>query len=157
MFGEKLMKRICFVGASTTEEMGDPSGRGWVGNTAIVKNQTAACYNLGVRGQTIFQIADRAAAECNSRILEYQSGGIVLGCALNEIARLADGTHRASQTAILNCYSVLIAELAEIAPLVIIGPPPVLQTQMPFYSPASGLSLDFRNQDIEAIDTLIRQ
>lgn len=150
------MKRVCFVGASTTEGVGDRTGKGWVGNTRVAKEQLAACFNLGVRGQTIFQISERAAAECGARILSSKQGSIVLGCGLNELARLEDGTQRRARSEIMDCNSKLIIELKQIAPTVVVGPPTVLQARMPFYSVASGLSLDFRNSDIEVHDESMR-
>lgn len=150
------MKRICFVGASTTEGMGDRTGKGWVGNLALVSEQKAIPFNLGIRGQTIFQIAERAAAECQVRILAKDQGGIVLGSTLNELARLPDGSSRCEDAETKECYTNLISELSAIAPVIVIGPPPVLHTKMPFYSAASGLSLDFRNPDIADHDETIR-
>lgn len=146
------MKRYCFVGASTTEGMGDCTGKGWVGNTAVVADQRVVSFNLGIRGQTIFQIAERAASECRVRVLDKDQGGIVLGCALNELARVVDGSSRCNYTEVKDCYSNLIADLAAIAPVIVIGAPPVLHSMMPFFSAASGLSLDFRNADIARHD-----
>ena len=58
--------RVCFLGDSFTLGTGDDTGLGWPGRVYAAErgrgvNLTA--YNLGVRGQTGAQIAERAAGE----------------------------------------------------------------------------------------------
>jgi acyl-CoA thioesterase-1 len=147
------MNRLCFIGASTTEGMGDNSRKGWVGNLADTLVATHVCYNLGVRGQTIFQITERAGAECRARILRHNLGGVILGAPLNELARLEDGTPRAARDDVLRCYNTLLSALRDVAGVIVVGPPPVEPSRMPFFSAASGLSLNFLNSDIASADS----
>lgn len=148
------MKRICLLGASTVEGMGDSSRQGWAGR--LIRNETdqTVLYNLGIRGQTLEQISARAVAECKVRILDFSQGGIVLCCGVNDLARLADGSPRTTQEATLAILEVLIAELRAIAPLIATGPFPVAEEKMPFHSSASGATLHFRNEDIARADRI---
>jgi len=150
------MWRFCFVGASLIEGYGDPTRKGWVGNLRAPGRAGTVCYNLGVRGQTILQIADRAAAECRVRLSGGDRDRIVLGCSLNELGRQEDGAPRVSRPEIEACYAGLIRELLALAPVLVVGPPPVVESRMPFFAALSGLTLDFRNPDIETQDTAMR-
>jgi len=145
------MKRICFVGASTTEGVGDENGAGWPGRLIAPHRSDIAGYNLGVSGQLLAEIAERAAGECRARILEYDLGGIVLCSGMNDIARYS-GIQRTPPRRVRETYGYLLRQLGEIAPLIAIGPFPALQARMPYHSEVSGLDLDFRNDDIAIAD-----
>lgn len=63
--------RLCFVGDSFVNGIGDPTGLGWVGRACA--SQRAATpdltvYNLGVRGNTSAQINQRWQAEAQARL-----------------------------------------------------------------------------------------
>lgn len=148
------MKRICLVGASTVEGMGDSSRKGWGGRLIRSETDQVVLYNLGIRGQTLEQISARAVPECKARIPEFSQGGIVLCCGVNDLARLADGSPRTTQEATLAILEILIAELRAVAPLIVTGPFPVAEEKMPFYSAASGTTLHFRNEDIARADRI---
>lgn len=149
------MKRICFVGASTTEGMGDESGAGWPGRLSHPHRDRIIPYNLGVGGQLLSEIRARAAAECRARILEYDLGGIVLCSGMNDIARV-DGQSRTPMRRLQEAYVGLLQELKEIAPLIAIGPFPTLTARMPYHSEMTGLDLDFRNDDIAKVDEVYK-
>ena len=75
------MKRVCFLGASTVEGLGDEGGLGWVGRLALLNRAAGhpiVSYNLGVRGQTLKQIAARAIGECSARIQDRGEDLIVV-------------------------------------------------------------------------------
>lgn len=148
------MKRICLVGASTVEGMGDSSRKGWGGRLIRCEADQTILYNLGIRGQTLEQISTRAVPECKARIPDFSQGGIVLCCGVNDLARLADGSPQTTQEATLAILEVLIAELRAIAPIIATGPFPVAEEKMPFHSAASGATLHFRNEDIARADRI---
>jgi lysophospholipase L1-like esterase len=147
------MKRICFIGASTVEGLGDETGQGWVGRlTAARRNQGKPYipFYLGVRGQTLQQIADRAHQECKVRITSKSNDLIVLGTGVNDIARV-DSKPRTKSEDVLNTFAQLIDTLTGLSKLIVVGPFPVHEPKMPFYSSVTDLNLCFQNNDIREI------
>ncbi len=146
------MKRICFVGASTVEGLGDEAGLGWPGRLAAMARESGVPfvpYNLGVRGQTLREIGARAAAECKARIQDPAHDLIVLGTGMNDLARIGTGAFRTPQRRTLEDFTRLVEDLAALAALLVVGPFPVCEAKMPFHSAVSGMKFNFRNQDIE--------
>jgi lysophospholipase L1-like esterase len=146
------MKRVCFLGASTVEGLGDEGGLGWVGRLALLNREAGhpiAPYNLGVRGQTLRQIAARAVGECSARIQDRDQDLIVLGTGANDLARIATGAPRTPRRRVLDDFAKLLEALAALAGVMVVGPFPVSEAKMPFLSAVSGMAFDFRNQDIE--------
>lgn len=86
------MDRVCFVGASIVEGMGDAQGLGWVGR--LTRGCGMSCYNLGIRGKTLAEIRQRAADECRVRLPKDSVCGIVFSPGVNDLAILADGSRR---------------------------------------------------------------
>lgn len=147
------MKRVCFVGASTVEGLGDESGLGWPSRLAALERDAGRAfvpYNLGIRGQTLREISARAAAECTARIQDRETDLIVLGTGMNDLARIGTGAFRTPQRRTLEDFTKLVEELADLAPLLVVGPFPVFESKMPFHSTVSGMKFDFKNRDIEA-------
>lgn len=154
------MRRICFVGASHTEGMGDEAGLGWPGRLCQAQRDTGdafVAYNLGVRGQTLNQVRKRARGECNARLLQAMGPLILIGTGANDLSRFSDGDYkgqfRTPRGGLLRTLETLIAELQEMAPVLVVGPGPVDEAQMP-YQMASGLRFDFSNDDIAAGNAL---
>lgn len=145
------MKRICFVGASTTEGMGDETGQGWPGRLSAPLQQEIICYNLGISGQLLGEIRLRAAAECSARIDNPDQGGIVFCSGMNDIARY-QGISRTPSRRVFQTFETILNDLQKVAPLIVVGPFPVYASKMPYHSELSGLDLDFRNEDIEDAD-----
>ncbi len=146
------MKRVCFLGASTVEGLGDESGLGWPGRLAALERDAGHAiipYNLGVRGQTLREIGARATAECTARIQDRETDLIVLGTGMNDIARIGTGAFRTPKRRTLEDFTKLVEELAAVASLLVVGPFPVFEAKMPFHSTVSGMSFDFKNRDIE--------
>ncbi len=150
------MRRICFVGASHTEGMGDEAGLGWPGRLWQAYQgsvQEFVPYNLGIRGQTLSQVKKRARSECNARLIQSMGPLILIGTGANDLSRFADGDYkgqfRTPRRSLLRSLETLIDELSEMAPVLVIGPPPVDEAQMP-YQMTNGVRFDFSNEDIEA-------
>lgn len=145
------MKRICFIGDSIVEGLGDETGLGWSGRLAEAHRNSDnpfIPFYLGVRGQTLAQIADRAKEECKVRITDKENDLIVLGSGLNDIARV-DGEPRTSPDSVIDTFAYLIDELNNLCKLIVVSPFPVYESLMPFYSSISDLHLDFQNKDIK--------
>ncbi len=81
--------RVCFLGDSFTLGTGDDEGLGWVGRVLAMERGRGidlTAYNLGVRGQTGAQIAERAAAEVGARLTDRgDRRGIVIAFGANDI------------------------------------------------------------------------
>lgn len=142
------MKRICFVGASTVEGMGDETGLGWPGRLRSSAPVGTAFFNLGVRGQMVEEIQDRAAGECRARILDYSLGGIVFCTGVNDLGRIENGQLRTPERRLPIALRKMILELKQIAPVIGIGPFPVFEPKMPFHSATAGMIFNFQNEDI---------
>jgi lysophospholipase L1-like esterase len=81
--------RVCFLGDSFTLGTGDDAGLGWAGRVhadARGRGVDLSSYNLGIRGQTGAEIAERASAEISVRIAERgERRGVVLSFGANDI------------------------------------------------------------------------
>ncbi len=156
------MRRICFVGASNIEGMGDETALGWPGRLWQAhqgKDSEFVAYNLGIRGQTMSQFKKRARQECEPRFQRTMGPIIVLGTGANDLSRFAEGEYagkpRTPQASLLQNFRALIEDLSTIATLLVIGPPVIDGDRMP-YKMHRHPSLDFRNEDIAAASLLYR-
>ena len=144
------MKKICFIGASTVEGVGDDTGQGWTSRLVakkLAQGNPVVPYYLGVRGQTLAQISSRAKYECQVRITSIDNDLIVLGTGVNDISRI-DGKPRTDRLETIEIFSRLISELKLLCRLIVVGPLPVYEPKMPFYSAVNDLYLDYKNEDI---------
>nr|WP_321455004.1 GDSL-type esterase/lipase family protein [uncultured Cohaesibacter sp.] len=154
------MRRVCFVGASNIEGMGDEDGLGWplrLWQKYKGTDNEFVCYNLGIRGQTMNQFLKRAEHECEQRFHRTSHPIIVLGTGANDLSRFAEGEFagkpRTPQTSLLRTFRALLSELSSIATLLVIGPPVIDADRMPFKM-AKLPTLDFRNEDIETFSQI---
>ena len=144
-------KRICFVGASNVEGQGDETGKGWVGRLLDLLKADGApviAYRLGIRGQTLSQIVERAPLECAPRLPKDGTGLIVMTTGVNDLARVDDEAPRVSLDEITDILSAAIPGLLKIAPLVIVGPTPVLQSRVPLLAGRNRVPVYFGNDAI---------
>ncbi len=146
----KPQKHICFVGASTVEGLGDSTGQGWVGRLAARYRGTAQAfvpYNLGVRGNTVAMMAARAPGECQARFFHRKLAGIVLSASVNDVAYLNGQGPRTPYRSMMRSFEGLLDSLSALAPLIVLGPGPVIEERLPmlFY----GYDFSFKNADIE--------
>ena len=149
---------VCFVGASSVEGMGDEAGLGWVGRLRYLNSEgggNSVVYNLGVRGQTTEMIAARWQAECAARL--PASGKvrplIVLSIGVNDMGVMPSGEPRLGIDGSIAALSKIIKEAAAIQlPILCVGPTPVLEEKMPFYSVVTDTNVDFDNARIEKLD-----
>jgi len=156
------MRRICFVGASTVEGMGDETGLGWPGRLWQAhrgEDSAFVAYNLGIRGQTLNQFRKRAHQECEQRFQRTMGPIIILGTGANDLSRFAEGDYqgkpRTPQASLLRNFRELITDLSALATLLVIGPPLIDEDRMP-YKMEKQPSLDFRLEDIAAVSLLYR-
>lgn len=81
--------RVCFLGDSFTLGTGDPQGLGWPGRVLAAERGRGVdltAYNLGIRGQTGAQIAERAAGEVAARLADRgDRRGVVICFGANDL------------------------------------------------------------------------
>jgi len=145
------MQRICFVGASNVEGQGDETSVGWVGGLGEMCAAAGApfiAYNLGVRGQTLAQITDRAAPECAPRLPNADSGLIVMATGVNDLAHIRHEPPRLTLDDIAAILTDALPTIQAVAPLIVLGPTPVHEAKMPMQVGPKLVSVDFRNADI---------
>ena len=153
------MMRICFVGASNVGGQGDVTGKGWVGGLVDLSAAAGApfvSYNLGVRGQTLTQITERGVVECAPRLPKSKTGLIVLATGLNDLARIRNAPPRLSLEAAAEILTNALPSIQAIAPLIVLGPTPVLESKMPMLVGPKRVTVDLHNADITAVNTRYR-
>ena len=84
------------------------------------------------------------------RITDGNNDIIVLGTGVNDIARV-EGEPRTKPEDVLVTFKHLLDVLNDLSKLIVVGPFPVYEPKMPFYSTVSDLYLDFQNNDIREI------
>jgi len=80
---------ICCVGDSITLGTGDAHYLGWPGRVSAAeaaRGHDLSLYNLGVRGDTSFMIAERWRAECAARLPDEYPGALIFAFGVNDTA-----------------------------------------------------------------------
>lgn len=79
--------RVCFFGDSFVAGTGDAGQAGWVGRvmaSAVRAGVTATGYNLGIRGDSFSDVADRLVGEASLRFRAGDRHVIVLSAGVND-------------------------------------------------------------------------
>lgn len=118
-----LPRRLCFVGDSFVQGIGDPTLLGWVGRLclplAIQAPTELTLFNLGIRGQTSGQILSRWHDEVSPRLAPGQDGGLVFSFGANDAVQAIPPDQSLSNTA------AVLTRAATLAPTLMVGPPPI--------------------------------
>ncbi|MFF2392874.1 MULTISPECIES: GDSL-type esterase/lipase family protein [unclassified Nocardia] len=118
--------RICFIGDSFVQGIGDPEYRGWVGRVLAASGPGITAFNLGIRRNTSADVLRRCWGEIEPRVLPGADNRLVISFGSND-AVVEDGNVRVGRAQCLDNLATLLTESREraIHPLVI-GPPPVI-------------------------------
>lgn len=118
--------RICFIGDSFVQGIGDPEYRGWVGRVLTATGPGITAFNLGIRRNTSDDVVRRCWREVDPRVLPGADNRLVISFGSND-AVVEDGNVRVGRARCLDNLATLLTESREraIHPLVI-GPPPVI-------------------------------
>ncbi|MGY0499163.1 GDSL-type esterase/lipase family protein [Nocardia sp. FBN12] len=118
--------RICFIGDSFVQGIGDPAYRGWVGRVLAATGPGITAFNLGIRRNTSADVLRRCWREVEPRILPDTDNRLVLSFGSNDSV-VENGNVRVDRTQCLDNLATLLTESRDraIHPLVI-GPPPVI-------------------------------
>lgn len=120
------MIRICFIGDSFVQGIGDPEHRGWVGRVLQATPGDVTGFNLGIRRNTSEDVLRRCWQEVEPRTLPGTDNRLVISFGSNDMVE-EDGKVRVDPARCLDNLASLLAESKHrsIAALVV-GPPPVI-------------------------------
>lgn len=120
--------RICFIGDSFVNGVGDDACLGWVGRVSAAarkQGHDVTAYNLGVRRDTSANISARWRQEAKLRLPDTCEGRLVFSFGTNDCCIGDDGKVRVPHKHSLdNAQAILSAALAW-RPTLMIGPLPV--------------------------------
>lgn len=114
--------RLCFVGDSFVNGVGDPDGLGWVGRVCAAarrQGRDLTCYNLGIRRDATADIAARRRDEVERRLPPGSDGRLVFSFGVNDCVQAvppAESLGRAAD---------ILSQAGSGWPLLMVGPPPI--------------------------------
>jgi lysophospholipase L1-like esterase len=118
--------RICFIGDSFVQGIGDEKYRGWVGRVLEATPGHITFFNLGIRRNTSEDVLRRCWPEVLPRTLPDADNRLVISFGSNDSIE-EDGKVRVDPARCLDNLASILDESQRraIAPLVV-GPPPVI-------------------------------
>ncbi|WP_027185880.1 GDSL-type esterase/lipase family protein [Desulfovibrio inopinatus] len=119
--------RICFLGDSITNGIGDPEFLGWPGRLCKREAPSLAdltAYNLGVRADTTALLLERALPEITHRLPDGVDGRVVVSCGVADAFLMGDLPRIPSFDSLANLRQIL-DQLTPRYPLLVVGPTPV--------------------------------
>ncbi|KPC66599.1 GDSL-type esterase/lipase family protein [Streptomyces chattanoogensis] len=118
--------RVCFIGDSFVQGIGDPEYRGWVGRVLAATHGDITAFNLGIRRNTSEDVLRRCWQEVQPRILPDADNRLVVSFGSNDTIE-ENGSVRVDPARCLDNLDSILEESRRrrIAPLVV-GPPPVV-------------------------------
>lgn len=116
--------RLLAFGDSFVAGVGDPEHQGWVGR-ALAGRREITLYNLGVRGETSCEVGARWRAEAEPRLTDAEPCRLLFSFGVND-CRLEAGAARVAPAQSLLQARALLSEAAALCPVLLVGPPPVV-------------------------------
>ncbi|MEU6987371.1 GDSL-type esterase/lipase family protein [Streptomyces sp. NPDC046324] len=118
--------RICFIGDSFVQGIGDPEHRGWVGRVLAATHSDITAFNLGIRRNTSEDVLRRCWQEVLLRTLPGADNRLVISFGSNDTIE-ESGAVRVDPARCLENLAAILDESRRraITPLVV-GPPPVI-------------------------------
>ncbi|ACB95352.1 GDSL-type esterase/lipase family protein [Beijerinckia indica] len=119
--------RICFIGDSYVNGTGDDDCLGWPGRICAEARQRGrdiTLYNLGIRGNTSTDIAERWEREARARLSPEHDGRLVFSFGVNDCAFIEPGRTRVAETQSVENARCILQRAKEWLPTLMIGPPP---------------------------------
>jgi acyl-CoA thioesterase-1 len=118
--------RMCFVGDSFIQGIGDPEHRGWVGRVLQATRGDVTAFNLGIRRNTSEDVLRRCWSEVSPRTLPEADNRLVISFGSNDMIE-EDGKVRVEPARCLGNLASLLDESEHRATAaLVIGPPPVI-------------------------------
>ena len=119
--------RICFIGDSFVNGIGDSTLLGWVGRVCAAARRRGCditCYNLGIRGDTSGDIAARWQEESARRLPAGVDGRLVFSFGANDCASENGNPRVPPERALENARAILDAARTR-HPTLMLGPAPL--------------------------------
>jgi lysophospholipase L1-like esterase len=123
--------RICFVGDSFVNGTCDRTFLGWTGRLCLnLAEQGLAVthYNLGIRGDTSADIAQRWELETTCRLKTGYNNRLVFSFGTNDTT-IENGQRRVELTDSLRYTEQILSVAQQKYPVLMIGPPPILEAE----------------------------
>jgi lysophospholipase L1-like esterase len=123
--------RICFVGDSFVNGTCDRTFLGWTGRLCLnlaERGLAVTHYNLGIRGDTSADIAQRWELETARRLKEGYVNRLVFSFGTNDTT-LQNGQRRVELTDSLHYTTQILSAAQQKYPILMIGPPPILEAE----------------------------
>ncbi len=132
--------KVVALGDSLVYGYGDPVGGGWVERLRrhwmLQEDAGHILYNLGIRGDRVFQVSERLEqeykyrGEIRNRLPDY----IILSVGTNDTPRLGrpDGRLFTDLATFQQQISQLLTQAKQLCPVLFVGMTPVDETKMPF-------------------------
>lgn len=118
--------RVCFIGDSFVQGIGDPEHRGWAGRVLEATGRDLTGFNLGVRRNTSEDVLRRCWAEVGARVLAGADNRLVVSFGSNDMVE-EDGAVRLEAARCLdNLAAILDGGERRAIPVLVVGPPPVV-------------------------------
>lgn len=125
--------RICFVGDSFVNGTGDPEYLGWTGRVCVDahnKGYDITNYNLGIRGDTSYDIAKRWLQEVKLRLPKEYDGRVVFSFGLNDTT-LENGKPRVDIVDSIKYTREILSQAKKLYPVLMISPAPYIEQKDP--------------------------
>ncbi|MFD9598004.1 GDSL-type esterase/lipase family protein [Kitasatospora sp. NPDC059973] len=121
--------RICFIGDSFTQGVGDPEYRGWVGRVLQETGRAApaelTAFNLGVRRNTSSDVLRRIWPELDARTLPGADNRLVVSVGSNDATPQDGGPRVAPARCLADLTAILDGARERGLGVLVVGPPPV--------------------------------
>lgn len=118
--------RVCFIGDSFVNGIGDVSGLGWVGRVCAASRQRGidlTCYNLGIRRDTSADILVRWKREAACRLLPEHDGRLIFSFGANDCCLTDDGSRvRVPHAEALTNARAILTDAQSWLPTLMVGP-----------------------------------
>ncbi len=148
------MKTLCFIGTTITCGARDRDALGWPGRLTrqlMREGHSVHHYNLGIPGETLPVLSKRAEREARPRLEGVEDALIFLEPGHADLAILKDSRRRTDATTFEAHLTMTMDVLDGMAPVVLVGPSPVVERADPLPCPVTGEMIRYSNTPIAAV------
>ncbi|WP_280346565.1 GDSL-type esterase/lipase family protein [Nocardia neocaledoniensis] len=118
--------RLCFLGDSFVQGIGDPEYRGWVGRVLAATGPDVTAFNLGIRRNTSADVLRRSERELDERMVAGADHRVVVSFGSNDAVE-EHGRVRVEHAQCLENLATLLAQCRRRSiRALVVGPPPVI-------------------------------
>ncbi|MFF1613520.1 GDSL-type esterase/lipase family protein [Amycolatopsis sp. NPDC058278] len=118
--------RMCFIGDSFVQGIGDPEYRGWVGRVLAATRDDITAFNLGIRRNTSEDVMRRCWQEVLPRTLPDADNRLVISFGSNDAVEEGGRVRVAPDRCLDNLASILDECWRRAIAALVVGPPPVI-------------------------------